>query len=264
MVLIRWLLILLQKAMPEQVKGPTRNDLTSDIVEELIARTTGRSRVVVEHILENGFITTLDLSKLGYEHPPRAAADVRDRGIPLETVRRTIDGKQIGHYRFPNDLDQLDQTSIGRIAISKKFRNEVFEHYGEIDVFTRAVTSPREIQIDHRIPYRILGDPKQPFDVADFMPVSAAMNRAKSWECEACPNWEERVVEVCKSCYWAMPDRSYEHVATVPIRRLDMTWQGEKEIIEFDHLLNWSQQEDLEIVDLIKRMIADGIAYRKA
>ena len=250
------LLILLRRTMPKQVEGPTRNDLTSDIVEELIIRTTGRSRVVVEHILEHGFITTLDLSELGYEHPPRAAADVRDRGIPLETVVKTIDGKRIGHYRFPDDMEQLDQTSIGRIAISKKFRKEVLEHYGEIDIFTRAATSPREIQIDHRIPYRISGDPRQPFEVEDFMPVSAAMNRSKSWECEACPNWEERVVEVCESCYWAIPDRFYQHVATVPVRRLDITWQGKNEIIEFDYLLQRSQDEELDMATLVKEMIA--------
>ncbi len=249
--------------MPKRVEGPTRNDLTPDIVEELIARTTGRSRVVVEHILENGYITTLDLSELGYEHPPRAAADVRDRGIPLETVSRTIDGKRIGHYRFPDNMDQLDQTSIGRIAISKKFRKEVLEHYGEIDIFTRAATSSREIQIDHRIPYRISGDPRQPFEVEDFMPVSAAMNRAKSWECEACPNWEERVVEVCGSCYWAIPDRSYQHVATIPVRRLDITWQGENEIVEFDHLLQMSQDEELDMAVLIKKMIVEGLANRE-
>ena len=246
--------------MPKQVKGPTRNDLTSDIVEELIVRTTGRSRVVVEHILEHGYITTLDLSELGYEHPPRAAADVRDRGIPLETVSKTIAGKRIGHYRFPDNMDQLDQTSIGRIAISKKFRKEVLEHYGEIDIFTRAATSPREIQIDHRIPYRISGDPRQPFEVEDFMPVSAAMNRAKSWECEACPNWEERVVEICESCYWAIPDRPYQHVATVPVRRLDITWQGANEIIEFDYLLQKSQDEELDMRDLVKRMITERLA----
>ena len=256
---IRWLLILLQKTMPKQVKGPTRKDLTTEIVDELIARTTGRSRVVVEHILENGFITTLDLSKLGYEHPPRAAADVRDRGIPLETVRKTIDGKQVGHYRFPDDLSQLDQSSIGRIAISKNFRNEVLDYYGEIDIFTRTAMSPREIQIDHRIPYRISGDPIQPFHVTDFMPVSAAMNRAKSWECEACPNWEERVAEICSSCYWAIPDRLYEHVATVPVRRLDIIWQGKKEVTEFNHLVQTSVEEGVELSVLIKRMIIQGL-----
>lgn len=249
--------------MSEQAKGPTRDDLTPELVNKLIELTAGRSRVVVEHILDNGYITTLQLSELGYEHPPRAAADVRDRGIPLQTVRKAIDGKQVGHYRFPDDLDQLDQTSRGRISISKKFRKEVLEYYGEIDIFTRAATSPREIQIDHRIPYRISGDPRQPFEVENFMPVSAAMNRAKSWECEACPNWEERVVEVCESCYWAIPDRSYQHVATIPVRRLDITWQGENEIIEFDHLLQMSQDEELDMAALIKKMIMEGPANRE-
>ncbi len=245
--------------MSEQVKGPTRDDLTPELVDKLIERTAGRSRVVVEHILDNGYITTLQLSELGYEHPPRAAADVRDRGIPLKTVTRVIDGKQIGHYRFPDNLDQLDQSSRGRIAISKKFRKQVLDHYGTIDIFTGSALTPREVQIDHRIPFRILGDPKSPFDVADFMPVSAAMNRAKSWECESCPNWENRVIEICESCYWAIPDRAYKHVATVPARRLDITWQGEKEAVEFDHLVQASTEEGLEVSAFVKRIIVEGL-----
>ncbi len=245
--------------MSEQVKGPTRNDLTPDVINELIERTAGRSRVVVEHILDSGYITTLQLSELGYEHPPRAAADVRDRGIPLQTVTKTIDGKRIGHYRFPDNLDKLDQTSGGRVAISKTFRKQVLDHYGTIDIFTGSNLAPREVQIDHRIPFRISGDPKPPFDVADFMPVSAAMNRAKSWECESCPNWESRLVAVCESCYWAMPDREYKHVATNPTRRLDLVWQGEKEAIEFDHLVQISKEEGLELTVLMKRMIIQGL-----
>ncbi len=246
--------------MSEQVKGPTRDDLNPEVINELIERTAGRSRVVVEHILDNGYITTLQLSELGYEHPPRAAADVRDRGIPLQTVMRVIDGKRIGHYRFPDNLDQLDQTSQGRIAISKKFRKHVLDHYGTIDIFTGSILAPREVQIDHRIPFRISGDPEPPFDVADFMPVSAAMNRAKSWECESCPNWENRVITVCESCYWAMPDREYKHVATVPIRRLDLVWQGKKEAIEFDRLLQVSIEEGLEVSSFVKRMIIQGLS----
>lgn len=47
-----------------------------------IGRVTGkRSRVVVEHILEHGFITTDDLEQTyGYMHPPRAVRDVREQG----------------------------------------------------------------------------------------------------------------------------------------------------------------------------------------
>jgi hypothetical protein len=47
-----------------------------------------RARIVIDHIMEHGFITTEDLEKkYGYNHPPRAARDVREAGIPLETYR---------------------------------------------------------------------------------------------------------------------------------------------------------------------------------
>lgn len=40
-----------------------------------------RARVVIEHILEHGYITTEQLEKdYGYNHPPRAARDVREVG----------------------------------------------------------------------------------------------------------------------------------------------------------------------------------------
>ncbi len=43
-----------------------------------------RSRIVVDHILRHGSITTEDLEKYGYKHPPRAVRDVREQGLPLE------------------------------------------------------------------------------------------------------------------------------------------------------------------------------------
>jgi hypothetical protein len=56
-----------------------------------------RARIVIEHILENGFITTEKLEKqYGYNHPPRAARDVRESGIPLETFRvKDSEGRSI-------------------------------------------------------------------------------------------------------------------------------------------------------------------------
>ena len=47
-----------------------------------------RARTVLDHILEHGHVTTEELKDLyGYNHPPRAARDVREQGIPLETFR---------------------------------------------------------------------------------------------------------------------------------------------------------------------------------
>ena len=111
---------------PEQ--GPTEHDLDGDIVKEMRVRTSGRSRHVIEQILEHGYVTTTTLASLGYDYPPRAARDVKDRGIPLETVMKEIEGKKVAHYRFPDGVDALDRTASGRVAISKQFRQEVIEH----------------------------------------------------------------------------------------------------------------------------------------
>ena len=239
--------------------GPSRNDLSSTLVEDIIKRTSGRSRVLVEHILDNGYVTTATLASLGYEHPPRAAADVRDRGIPLQTVIKTVDGKRIGHYRFPDGFKELDRRGSGRVAISRKFQREVLDHYDSIDIFTGTEWDRGQLQIDHRIPFRISGDPMKPFDVDDFMPVSPAMNRIKSWACEACPNWSEKLLGTCGSCYWAGPDRDYEHVATIPERRLAIVWQAH-EVKEFDRLLEHSSDMGVTVALMAKKLIAEKLA----
>jgi len=81
------------------------------------ARQTGRrSRIVIEHILKHGYISTEDLSEeYGYGHPPRAARDVREQGIPLETFYVTgSDGRRIAAYRFGDPHDARPYKLGGR------------------------------------------------------------------------------------------------------------------------------------------------------
>ncbi len=47
-----------------------------------------RARIVIDHIMKHGFITTEDLeTTYGYSHPPRAARDVREAGYLLKHSR---------------------------------------------------------------------------------------------------------------------------------------------------------------------------------
>lgn len=65
-------------------------DLPDEFIERCRAVTAKRPRIVIEHILTHGYITTEELKEqYGYNHPPRAARDVREQGIPLETFRVT-------------------------------------------------------------------------------------------------------------------------------------------------------------------------------
>lgn len=60
----------------------SRDDLPADFLRQCKAVTKKRPRTVINHILKNGFVTTQELRDVyGYNHPPRAARDVREEGI---------------------------------------------------------------------------------------------------------------------------------------------------------------------------------------
>jgi transcription initiation factor IIE alpha subunit len=57
-------------------------------LRKLLKFASKRARRIVEHILKHGQVTTDELRELyGYQHPPRAARDVREMGIPLKSQR---------------------------------------------------------------------------------------------------------------------------------------------------------------------------------
>ena len=62
----------------------------SKVARAALAAVTGkRARIVINHILKHGSITTDDLKEqYGYDHPPRAIKDVSDQGIPLVRMMR--------------------------------------------------------------------------------------------------------------------------------------------------------------------------------
>lgn len=80
-------------------------------------------------------------------------------------------------------------------------------------------------------------------------------NRAKSWSCEHCDNWQARDVEVCRSCYWAFPE-NYSHVAMREIRRLDIMWTGD-ETVDFDAINERSVSEGRELPDFVPDFVKE-------
>jgi hypothetical protein len=225
-----------------------------DFIRQLKAVKKKRPRTVIEHILEHGFITTEELrTKYGYNHPPRAARDVREEGIPLETFRvRDSEGRSIGAYRFA-DLGKVRfGTLAGRKVFSKSFKKQVINALGCKCTICLQPYEDRYLQVDHRIPYEVIGDVEtKGRQVADYMLLCGSCNRAKSWSCEHCVNWlEYRKPEVCKVCYWATPE-VYEHVALQGIRRLDVVWAGE-EIKVYEALKQRALMLQIDMPDYVK------------
>ncbi len=219
--------------------------------------TAKRPKTVITHILEHGSITTEELKeKYGYNHPPRAARDVREHGIPLETFRVTgSDGREIAAYRFGDVSCQRFKKLSGRTGLSRKIKDALVEKYGCKCFIYLEEIDERELQIDHRVPYEVGGDGEGVELVPeDFMLLSGSANRAKSWSCEHCENWNNiKDRTICLTCYWAYPE-NYSHIATRQIRRLDLVWQG-KEIDIYEKLKAEAYSLEKEIPLLVKEIL---------
>lgn len=231
----------------------------NEFLEHVKSITNKRAKVVIDHILAYGFITTDDLqTKYGYTHAPRAAMDVKDAGIPLVTfkVKSEISGKQIGAYRF-GDLTQLQTKRVaGRIAFSKKFKDELYDLCKGRCMICNGVFEERYLQIDHRVPYEVGGDIDIARNVNDFMLLCGSCNRTKSWSCEHCENWLKGLdTTVCMGCYWGNPN-NYNHIATKDIRRLDLHWTGD-EIEFYDAIKAVADQNKIKLADFFKIIISD-------
>lgn len=235
------------------------DSLPEEFKAQIKSVTAKRPKTVIDHILKFGHISTEDLrEQYGYNHPPRAARDVRELGIPLETFKVTgSDGRTIGAYRFNTDAIVEAHKSSGRVAWDKNLKQNMLTRYGSKCSICLTEFDSQFLQIDHRVPYQVAGDVGR-LTEEDVMLVCGSCNRRKSWTCENCKNGiEDRSSEVCRVCYWASPD-DYEHVALSEIRRLEIVWTHD-ELSNYKLLEALSGGNPEKMTGLLKSALRDSI-----
>lgn len=235
----------------------TANIIQPAILEAAAKVTRKRAKTVIDHIIKHGHITTEELLDLyGYSHAPRAARDVREEGIPLETFKvRDKNGKPIGAYKFGNPEEIEAHKLGGRKVFSKAFKQLLIEKSGSKCAISSEPYEERYLQIDHRLPYEIagegIGDERQP---ELFMLLSGSAQRQKSWSCEHCDNLKKtKDIKTCQSCYWAYPE-NHSHVALKQERRVDITFSN-NEIKIYDNLKEQSIKQKTTLQSLIKEAL---------
>jgi len=235
--------------------------LTREFVKLCKAVTAKRPRTVIEHILKHGQITAEELKeKYGYNHPPRAARDVKEQGIPLEMFRVTSsDGRKIGAYRFGDPRKARFSELRGRTALTKQLKKKLIELHGCRCAIYLEKFEERLLQIDHRIPFEVAGNEKARMaDLNSYMLLCGSANRAKSWSCEHCVNWQDlKKPGICLRCYWAYPE-DYDHIAMLQKRRADIIWSGE-EIAVYDRLRRRTMELGKDIPKYIKEIIKKNL-----
>lgn len=205
--------------------------------------------------MKNGSVSTFQLGQLGYDQPPRAAQDLKEFGVRLRVTfaKHPKTRNRMAIYWLADDQPFLEGTFRGRQAFSKEFRRKILEECDSKCLFCASLVEKSRLQIDHRVPYQIAGEVNVQ-NVIEFMLLCSSHQRIKSWTCEHCPAYAQKNALLCKSCFWAIPDGDFTHVATVPERRLDLLWKGEQEVRAFEALKARAQKENIPLADYLKKM----------
>lgn len=234
------------------------NEYPQEFLDLLESVTAKRPRTVIQHILKNGHVTSQELKDVyGYNHPPRAVIDVREYGIPLVTYRiQGDDGRSIAAYKFGNPKDAKNVLSkvAGRTALSKALKHALIKKYGSKCFIYLEEMDEAALQVDHRIPYEIGGEHDEK-DLEYFMLLSPSANRAKSWTCEHCKNWERKDESFCLKCFWAYPE-NYEHVAGRTEKVVSVVFTG-NEIEDYNKLIALSGERTAQ--ETIKRILHEHL-----
>jgi hypothetical protein len=213
---------------------------------------SARAHLAVEFILQHGSVTTDDIQAMGQGHPPRTIADIRDAGIKTAKTMVVVNGRRRAQYTLVPDTSGEDQAD--RKVIPKRFRDALFTEYDYRCAVCNGTFTSRELQADHRIPFRIAGDADD-WGLTDWQPLCAADNRGKSWSCEHCENWTTRDPAMCKSCFWCHPEGEYSHVAGQQIRRLDISWTGDAEVTSYDRLATAARAQKVSPAEYVKLLV---------
>jgi hypothetical protein len=233
------------------------NEISDEDLAYLHSVTNKRARIVIDHILKYGHITTEEIYQYGYEHAPRAVRDVREFGIPLITYRvpNSTGTKKIAAYKF-GDLTTINKAKNGgRSTFPKEFNDKLYAlQEGKCSIcYTQF--EDRYMQVDHKIPYEVIGSKLDTvLHFSDFQLLCPPCNRAKSWSCEHCVNWiGKKVPEICINCYWANP-LEYTHVALREMRRADITWVGD-EIKVYEQLKKEALENKIDLPNFVKEIL---------
>ncbi len=158
-------------------------------------------------------------------------------------------------YSFAPPEQVMTAEKRGRAALPKAFLTALMTESAHRCAFCNGRFERRLLQADHRVPYDMVGDrPAAALDRRQFLVVCRSCNRAKSWTCEHCSNWTRQDVKACTICYWASPEH-YLHVATEPLRRLDLVWSG-PEIADYELLKALSERLGSPLPDFVKEVLA--------
>ncbi len=246
----------------DDVKLDSGKIISREFYNRLLSVKGKRAKFVVDTIMKKGSCSTEDLQEAGYQHAPRAARDVREEGIPLITEHgQDKSGKKMGVYVLGDwneaySSDSLTRTK-GRSVLSNKLKEALIQGNGNYCALYGEKYEERLLQVDHRIPYEINGDPENMNDTQYFMLLCPSANRLKSWSCEHCSNWTKKDPSMCRKCYFAYPE-NYDHIAGVKEKTVNLSFRDNDYDI-YKSIEELSKKENISIQEATKEILSSSL-----
>lgn len=242
----------------EKITLPSGEVISKEFYEKLISVTSKRPKMVIEKMMQDGSCTTDELIQMGYSHAPRAKRDVIEQGIPvkMKMVKNQKTGKKMAKYMLGDWEEYQSQNSLaktkGRNNLSEKLKQKLIEENGSKCALYGEEFPESLLQTDHRVPFEIGGDPEDMMDTSKFMLLSPSANRAKSWACEHCKNWNDKDIQMCLECYYASPE-DYKHVAGNIERRLDVVFR-KNDLDIYNMIIELAESDKISTQEAFKRI----------
>lgn len=241
---------------PYSTKIGSMSEYSTEYIEWARSRKMSkRAREALEVMIGHGAVSTVELQTIYHlNHPPRALGDLKDAGISFE--KKLVpdgNGKRMAQYHLTGTINTDADSEAPRKPIPKKVKEQLLKEDGPRCKACNGEFKPTVLQVDHRIPFRIGGDPDQ-WSESTVMLLCPSDNRAKSWTCEHCFNWEKRDPSICKTCYWSHPDGDYEHIAGEQQRRVAVIWQG-PEVAVYDRFKAMMDGRNSTVEQIIKQLV---------
>jgi hypothetical protein len=173
-----------------------------------------RARVVTEFKVKNSSVNT---------------DDVQDTGLPIVTSEtKDENNKDILSYKFAEEGKISFLREQDRKHFSKDFKDHLIEKHGSICCICLIKEESGHLQIGQRIPYGVLDEIQYKKEKEkNYFLLCGSCNRSKSLSCDTCKNYKEiKDPNVCKSCYWASPEK-YNHIAMKKEGRIELVFTEE-------------------------------------
>lgn len=219
-----------------------------------------RAKAAADLLMEKGVITKYDFEEthVPVSQAPRAIRDLKDHGIPIETLRKISVPQaktKVNRYTL-GSIDNINTSMrYGRMYDPTGMKEKLAKLHGDVCVFCGKKLTAKDRELDHKLPVNIFGDlsPVERLNPDNYQLVCRGCNRLKREATSHGAFDDQREgMDIVKQNYWYDPvqyrknrdDRLYAHNVIV--------WNTSKDIQAYKQISQYAKDSSKSFQEALK------------